>query len=52
MGTTLSANPLQFACLKANLAEVMTAKAYAHMEKGAERLSTGANEATTRLLLA
>ncbi|SEO11801.1 glutamate-1-semialdehyde 2,1-aminomutase [Gemmobacter aquatilis] len=41
MGTTLSANPLQFACLKANLAEVMTAKAYAHMEKGAERLSTG-----------
>ncbi|WP_413871609.1 aspartate aminotransferase family protein [Albidovulum sp.] len=41
MGTTLSANPMQFACLQATLAEVMTAEAYAHMEKGAERLSTG-----------
>ncbi|RID91968.1 aspartate aminotransferase family protein [Gemmobacter lutimaris] len=41
MGTTLSANPMQFACLKANLAEVMTPEAYAHMEKGAERLSAG-----------
>ena len=41
MGTTLSANPMQFACLEATLAEVMTAEAYAHMEKGAERLSTG-----------
>ena len=41
MGTTLSANPMQFACLRATLAEVMTAKAYAHMEKGAERLASG-----------
>jgi glutamate-1-semialdehyde 2,1-aminomutase len=41
MGTTLSANPMQFACLVANLSEVMTAKAYAKMEKGAERLSKG-----------
>jgi len=41
MGTTLSANPMQFACLCANLEEVMTAKAYAHMEKGAERLYSG-----------
>jgi glutamate-1-semialdehyde 2,1-aminomutase len=41
MGTTLSANPMQFACLRATLAEVMTAEAYAHMEKGAERLSSG-----------
>jgi glutamate-1-semialdehyde 2,1-aminomutase len=41
MGTTLSANPMQFACLRANLAEVMTAKAYAHMEKGANRLQAG-----------
>ena len=32
MGTTLSANPMQFACLKATLADVMTAKNYAHME--------------------
>ena len=39
MGTTLSANPMQFACLKATLAEVMTDKAYAHMEKLAKRLA-------------
>ncbi len=41
MGTTLSANPMQFACLRATLAEVMTADAYAHMEKGAARLEQG-----------
>ena len=41
MGTTLSANPMQFACLRATLAEVMTAKNYDHMEKLAERLSAG-----------
>ena len=41
MGTTLSANPLQFACLKATMGEVMTAKNYAHMEKLAERLAHG-----------
>lgn len=41
MGTTLSANPMQFACLAANLSQVMTAKNYAHMEKGAERLHAG-----------
>lgn len=41
MGTTLSANPMQFACLAATLSEVMTAENYAHMEKGAERLSHG-----------
>lgn len=41
MGTTLSANPMQFACLKATLAEVMTAKNYAHMEALAARLSHG-----------
>ncbi len=41
MGTTLSANPMQFACLRATLAEVMTAKNYAHMEKGAARLANG-----------
>lgn len=38
MGTTLSANPLQFACLRATLSEVMTAANYAHMEKLAARL--------------
>ncbi|WP_347311922.1 aspartate aminotransferase family protein [Defluviimonas sp. SAOS-178_SWC] len=41
MGTTLSANPMQFACLRANLAEVMTKDAYAHMEQGAESLCSG-----------
>lgn len=41
MGTTLSANPMQFSCLVATLAEVMTAKNYARMEKGAERLASG-----------
>ncbi len=41
IGTTLSANPLQFAAMKANLTHVMTAENYAHMEKGAERLALG-----------
>lgn len=41
MGTTLSANPMQFACLEATLRDVMTPANYAHMEKGAERLSHG-----------
>jgi glutamate-1-semialdehyde 2,1-aminomutase len=41
MGTTLSANPMQFACLVATLQQVMTPKAYARMEKGAARLAKG-----------
>jgi glutamate-1-semialdehyde 2,1-aminomutase len=41
MGTTLSANPMQFACLCATLSDVMTEENYAHMEVGAERLATG-----------
>lgn len=41
MGTTLSANPLQFVCLAATLSQVMTPENYAHMEKGAERLADG-----------
>ena len=48
MGTTLSANPMQFACLVANLGQVMTAEAYAHMEAGAERLSKGLRKAIDR----
>lgn len=48
MGTTLSANPMQFACLKATLDEVMTPKAYEHMEKLAERLSRGLRRAIDR----
>ncbi|KQZ93926.1 aminotransferase [Mesorhizobium sp. Root157] len=41
MGTTLSANPLQFAAMRAALEEVMTAKNYAHMEHLARRLDAG-----------
>ncbi len=41
MGTTLSANPMQFACLRATLAEVMTADNYEHMENLAFRLAHG-----------
>ncbi len=41
MGTTLSANPMQFACLVATLSQVMTPDNYAHMEKLAQRLSHG-----------
>ncbi len=48
MGTTLSANPMQFACLVATLSEVMTAKSYAHMERGAERLATGLAKSIAR----
>ncbi len=45
MGTTLSANPMQFACLRATLEGVMTPENYAHMEAGAERLATGLSAA-------
>jgi glutamate-1-semialdehyde 2,1-aminomutase len=48
MGTTLSGNPMQFACLRACLSEVMTAAAYARMEKGAVRLEAGLAEAIAR----
>ena len=48
MGTTLSANPLQFACLRATLSEVMTPENYAHMEAGAARLEAGLARAIDR----
>ena len=48
MGTTLSANPMQFACLCATLAEVMTEANYAHMEIGAARLADGLSESIRR----
>ena len=48
MGTTLSGNPMQFACLRATLAEVMTPAHYAHMEKGAARLAAGLAEGIAR----
>ncbi len=41
IGTTLSANPLQFAAMRATLAEVMTEANHARMEKGAVRLAAG-----------
>ncbi len=45
MGTTLSANPVQFAALRATLAEVATPAAYAAMEAGASRLESGLADA-------
>ena len=48
MGTTLSANPMQFACLRATLSQVMTAKNYAHMETLAERLAHGLTQVINR----
>lgn len=41
MGTTLSGNPMQFACLVATLRDVATTEAYAHMEAGAAQLEAG-----------
>jgi glutamate-1-semialdehyde 2,1-aminomutase len=41
MGTTLSANALSLAAMRANLEHVMTDAAYASMEAGAERLAAG-----------
>lgn len=49
MGTTLSANPMQVACLVATLSEVMTAENYARMEAGAARLSAGLTKAIARV---
>lgn len=45
MGTTLSANPLQFAAMRATLEEVMTETSYAHMEELAARLEDGLRHA-------
>ncbi len=41
MGTTLSANALSLAAMRATLEHVMTAEAYAHMESLAGALATG-----------
>jgi len=41
IGTTLSANPLQFAAMRATLGDVMTDANYAHMERLAATLETG-----------
>lgn len=45
IGTTLSANAMALAAMRATLTEVMTDEAYAHMERLAERLCDGLNEA-------
>ncbi|MBD3786546.1 MAG: aspartate aminotransferase family protein [Sphingomonadales bacterium] len=47
MGTTLSANPLQFAALVATLRHVMTPESYARMEAGAAQLCAGLTKAVT-----
>ncbi len=47
MGTTLSANALALACMRATLERVMTVEAYAHMEALAVRLCAGLSAAIT-----
>lgn len=48
MGTTLSANPMQMACLRATLEKVATRRAFARMEAGASHLEAGLAEAIRR----
>lgn len=48
IGTTLSANPMQFAAMRATLEQVMTAENYQHMETGAKRLSDGLSAVIAR----
>lgn len=45
IGTTLSANPLQFAAMRATLTEVMTEQNYERMERLAARLEAGLADA-------
>jgi glutamate-1-semialdehyde 2,1-aminomutase len=47
MGTTLSANALSLAAMRATLEHVMTGDAYAHMESLAARLASGLQLVTT-----
>ncbi len=48
MGTTLSANPLQFAAMRATLEEVMTEENYDRMDHLARRLDAGLTAAIDR----
>jgi glutamate-1-semialdehyde 2,1-aminomutase len=48
IGTTLTANMLALAAMRANLAEVMTDEAYAHMLPLAQQLADGLREAIAR----
>lgn len=45
MGTTLSGSAFQLACLRACLEEVMTAEAYAHMNRLADHIESGLSQA-------
>ncbi|AUN33334.1 aspartate aminotransferase family protein [Niveispirillum cyanobacteriorum] len=49
MGTTLSANALALACMRATLEQVMTDAAYAHMEALAKHLATELSGVIDRL---
>lgn len=49
MGTTLSANALALACMRATLEQVMTDAAYAHMEALAGHLANGLSGVIDRL---
>jgi glutamate-1-semialdehyde 2,1-aminomutase len=51
MGTTLSANALSLAAMRATLEHVMTTQAYAHMESLAGRLATGLQAVVERYRL-
>lgn len=51
IGTTLSANPLQFAAMRATLDEVMTAENYAYMDRLAAHLEAGLAKAIGRTRL-
>jgi len=44
IGTTLSANPIQFASLNATLTKVITRLNYKKMEQGAKKLEMGLNK--------
>jgi glutamate-1-semialdehyde 2,1-aminomutase len=48
MGTTLSANALSLAAMRATLERVMTSEAYAHMESLAARLEAGLRQVVGR----
>jgi glutamate-1-semialdehyde 2,1-aminomutase len=52
MGTTLSANALALAAMRATLEHVMTDAAYAHMERLAARLEAGLGRVVATLALA
>lgn len=48
IGTTLSGSPLQLACIRACLSEIMTAETYGRMEAMAQRIEHGLQEVIAR----